>query len=310
MNSEQLQYFELAYQERNFSAAARRVPCSPQGLAKAIHALEKELSVTLFESDPATGLPQPTDYAHELYEYAVVNDSNLMRLQEEFDRIRGTQHYTIKLGMSLGVLGLLGSEFLSGFKQLNPDVELIYAEASDRLALRGLMEGDYDLALVVGPTDKADKKITAHELYRAPIYVWVSSQDPLIVDDPNRTSIAIKDFADRNVAIPGKGFACYEQLLDDTRRAGVQLGQIYEMSEIFQLYEFALKGRGLGFSVRHLVGLEVFSNEVRIRALQVNCTPWHFGVTRLETHAPNDAESRLWNWCVSYARRLPSDPLG
>ena len=44
--TEQLNYFELAYEERNFSAAARRVPCSPQGLTKAIHALEKELGVT------------------------------------------------------------------------------------------------------------------------------------------------------------------------------------------------------------------------------------------------------------------------
>ena len=68
MNSEQLKYFELTYQERNYSAAARMVPVSPQGLTKAIRALEKELGVTLFEPD-SNGMPQPTPYAQELYEF-------------------------------------------------------------------------------------------------------------------------------------------------------------------------------------------------------------------------------------------------
>ena len=52
MNSEQLYYFQLAYSEGNFSAAARRVPMSLQGLTKSIRALERELGVTLFVPDP------------------------------------------------------------------------------------------------------------------------------------------------------------------------------------------------------------------------------------------------------------------
>lgn len=304
MNTEQLRYFELAYQERNFSAAARLVPCSPQGLAKAVHALEKELGVELFEPDPGSGLPQPTDYAHELYEYAMVNESNLMRLREEFDRIRGTQRYTVRLGMSLGVAGLLGSEFFSGFRQLNPDVDLACAEAADSQVLRGLADAAYDVALVVGPLDRAGAPLFSKTLYRCPMYAWVGAGDALA----GRERISIADFAGRDVAIPGEGFACYDQLLEDARDAGVGLGQVFEMSEIFQLYEFALRGAGIGFTVRHLVGLEVFSGE-RVRAVPVACRPWRFGLARLQTHALSAAETRLWNWCASWAKRLPSDPL-
>lgn len=64
MNTEQLYYFELAYSEGSFSAAARKVPVSHQGLTKSIRSLERELGVALFTPDPETGLPAPTPYAH------------------------------------------------------------------------------------------------------------------------------------------------------------------------------------------------------------------------------------------------------
>ena len=77
MNTEQLYYFELAYTEGSFSAAARKVPVSHQGLTKSIRSLERELGVTLFAPDPDTGLPAPTPYAQELYEFVTVFHSNL-----------------------------------------------------------------------------------------------------------------------------------------------------------------------------------------------------------------------------------------
>ena len=43
-----MDYFLKAYQERNYTAAAKLVPMSAQGLTKAIHSLEGELGVPLF----------------------------------------------------------------------------------------------------------------------------------------------------------------------------------------------------------------------------------------------------------------------
>ena len=304
MNSEQLRYFELAYQEHNFSAAARLVPCSPQGLAKAIHALEKELGVELFASDPASGLPQPTEYAHELYEYACVNDSNVRLLRESFDRIRGTQRLEVSLGLSLGVLGLLGYDFLNGFEQTYPGVRLTYRESDDAECARDLERGVCDLALIVGPPGALAERFAVRELYRCPIYLWAREDDPLAARD----SIGIEDLAGRDVALPGRGFHCHAQLIDDAARAGVRLGRVFEMNEIFQLYEFALHGRGLGFTVRHLVDLATFTSG-GVRAVPVRCEPWHFSVARQRTRALDTAERSLWEWCLRYARRLPSDPI-
>ena len=302
MNSEQLHYFELAYRERNFSAAARLVPCSPQGMAKSIHALEKELCVPLFDTDEDTGLPVPTEYAHELFEFAAVYDSNLRLLKESFARIRGSERSQIRLACSLGVIGALGPEFLAGFAERHPNVELTYWEAADAQCEQAIAEGERDLGLVVGPYSP---DMTVRELYRCPMYFWVHADDPLAVKE----SLTVEDFAGRDIAIPGEGFRCYERLRRDSAAAQVELGRIFEMSEIFQLYEFAAAGRGLGFTVRHLVGLRTFSRLETVVAVPMANVDWSFGIERLATHALGEAERAFWNWCVHYARRLPSDPL-
>ena len=175
MNSEQLKYFELTYQERNYSAAARMVPVSPQGLTKAIRALEKELGVTLFEPD-SNGMPQPTPYAQELYEFTEVTSSNLRLMREAFDRIRGQELHELRLGCSLGVMGALGPDFLDGFRAMRPDVRISYWETNDALCDEGLAHGDYDLALAVLP---CLPEFESAPLYKCPLYFWVNAADPL-----------------------------------------------------------------------------------------------------------------------------------
>ncbi len=302
MNSEQLHYFELAYKERNFSAAARLVPCSPQGMAKSIHALEKELGVPLFGSDEVTGLPVPTEYAHELFEFAAVYDSNLRLLRESFDRISGSRRSKIDLACSLGVMGVLGPEFLASFSQCHPDIEVAYWEAADGLCEDSLRRETSDLGLIVSP---AAPGMSVRELYRCPIYFWIDRANPLAGKD----ALDIEDLAGQDIAIPGEGFKCLERLRAAAERHGVTLGRIFEMSEIFQLYEFAASGRGLGFTVRHLVQLPTFSRLDSVVAVPTRAVRWGFGIECVATHALGESERTFWDWCVSHARRLPSDSL-
>lgn len=300
MNSEQLRYFELAYQERNFSAAARRVPVSPQGLAKAIHALEKELDVTLFEVDELTGLPVPTEYAEELTEFAAVYQTNMRLLKESFDRIRGKRRALVRLGCSLGVMGVFGPRFLDGFAAMHPDIEVQFREANDRQVDADLRAGDCDLAMVVGPYQGG---VTVRQLYRCPVYYWVRTDDPLA----QKESLTIGDFEGRSVAIPGAGFKCYDTLMRLASENNVTLGTVFQMSEIFQLYEFAASGQGLGFTVCHLIDLPVFVRDASVVAIPLEGVAWTFGIERLDAHALGDAEQALWNWCEQAARELPGD---
>lgn len=301
VNNEQLYYIELAYKERSFSAAARRVPCSPQGLAKAIHALERELDVTLFTMDEGTGLPVPTEYAHELFEFAAVYDSNVRLLNDSFERIRGREEHQVRLGCALGIVGVMGPEFLKQFSAVHPNIHVSYWESNDHLCDVALSDGSCDLALSITPIEP---EFTSTLLYRCGWYFWVNEDDPLA----QKSSLQVSDLAGRDIAIPGSGFKCYDRLLDMAARGGVELGHVFEMSELFQNYEFAATGRGLGFSVEHLIGLSVFQN-ARVVPIPLEGVEWGFGIECLATHALGAAERCLWEWRTAFCKKLPCNRL-
>lgn len=302
MNSEQLEYFELVHDLHSYAAAARQIPMSPQGLTKAVKALEKELGVPLFQLDE-NGAPVPTAYAHEFYEYVEVSKSNRRLLDEAFRRIRGEQHFDIRLGCSLGVMGALGPDFLDGFRALRPDIHIAYWETNDDLCDRGLRDGAYDLALAVTPFAG---DLEARELYRCPVYFWINAADPLA----NKGSMTYADLEGHDVAIPGEGFKCYAGLKRALREQDIPVGHIFEMSEIFHLFEFAASGRGIGFTARHHLELGMFCDTARVKAVPLEGVNWGFGIERLAAHALTEPEVAFWQWCVTYARRLPSDPVG
>ncbi len=204
MNSEQLRYFELTYQHRNYSAAARLVPVSPQGLTKSIRALEKELGVTLFELD-AAGMPAPTAYAQELYEFTEVTGSNLRLMHEAFERLRGQEARELRLGCSLGVMGALGPDFLDGFRAMQPRVRVSYWETTDALCDKGLEQGDYDLALAVLP---CDARFVSTPLYRCPVYFWVSAADALA----RKQSLVLEDLRGYDGAAVRRAFCVHAPL--------------------------------------------------------------------------------------------------
>lgn len=308
MNSEQLRYFELAYQEGSFSAAARKIPVSHQGLTKSIRALERELGVTLFELDEDTGKPTPTPYATELYEFVAVFDSNLRLLGEAFDRLRKNATFTVRLGCSLGVLGAYGPELIDDFMAAHPNIRVQYWESNDDLCERGLLDGQFDIAIVVSPvTDGCD----GIDLYDSPFYFWLKRDSDIArkVQQAGRDRLVIEDLAGVPIAIPGTGFKCCEQLKRVASAHDVSLGRIFEMSEIFQLYEYVMDGKGVGFANGTLIDLPVFNSDDTIIALPLDELRWGFSIEHVSTHALGEAERQFWEWCKAAARDVKGNCL-
>ena len=251
MMQDKYDYFMLAYDSPSFSAAAGKVPMSPQGFAKAIRNLERELGVPLFAVDE-DGTRRATPYADELYEYAKRMRAERNLLASAFERISSSGYVELRIACSLGVPGLLGSGFLDEFLGQHPDVSITLNEMPDAMCESVLRDGLYDLALTVtSPVDD----FHSHELYSSPVSYWVRSDDPLSA----RGVLEPEDLAQRRLAIPGDDFKCYRDLLARFEREGVHPPEIVKYSEIFWIYEFVLRGEGIGFTLPHLASLEVFS---------------------------------------------------
>ena len=283
------------------------VPVSHQGLTKGIRNLERELGVTLFNYDSDSGRPEPTPFAHELYDFAVAYEANLHLLNESFERLRKESRYTVRLGCSLGVLGAYGPELLESFAQAYPNIDVPYWESNDSLCEQGLVEDKYDIALCVSPITSGCEGI---QLYRSPVYFWIRADDPLAETVLARDGkLHASDLAGRDIAIPGTGFKCFEQLREFMNAEGCELGHVFDMSEIFQLYGYVLEGRGLGFANGTLVDLPVFKSNTEILALPADGLFWGFGIERLVTHVLGEAETLFWNWCRAAARNLAGNTL-
>ncbi|NTU89961.1 MAG: LysR family transcriptional regulator [Actinobacteria bacterium] len=292
-----MKYFALAYQTHSFSAAAERVPMSVQGLAKAIRSLESELGVTLFITDK-NGARIPTLYADELYQFSRTWDSGYQILQESILRIRAHEKHEIRLGTSLGIIGLFGPDFLNTFHQEHPDILVTYSETNDAICDEALLRGSYDLALILSPYPK---DFITTELYSEPVYFWVRADNPLSA----KKSLTLDDLSGCSIAIPGRGFKCYESIITACIARGAEPKEVIASSEIFWLYEFALSGRGIGFTLPHLANLPFFSKEDSIVSIPLEDVSWHFGISYLPSHSLSKPEQLFYDHCIAYSKKLP-----
>lgn len=294
MLNDKCDYFILAYDSPSFSAAAAKVPMSPQGFTKAIHNLERELGVPLFATE-GDGTRRPTPYAHEFYEYAKHVQAERNLLQASFERIASSGYVEIRVASALGVPGLLGPDFPGGFAAQHPDVSITLNELPDSLCEAVVRDGLYDLALTITPTGG---DFATCELYSSSVLYWVRRDDPLAAKE----SIDAHDLAGRRIAIPGREFKCCQQLCRRFESEGLGQPAIVEHSEIFWIYEFVLHGGGVGFTLPHLAKLEVFNGSDDVVTVPMEGCAWGFGVSHLKARTMGEREEEFAAYVANCAR--------
>lgn len=295
MDKDQLHYFSIAYRTHNFAAAARSIPMSTQGLIKSIRSLEAELGVPLFSKDE-NGMSIPTAYADELKAFADDWNQNHHQLMRSFRQIEANRNKTVLLGASLGIMGFLGSSFLEGFRKKFPDMDVSYAEMSDRLCDDGLVEERYGIGFTLAPYDSRFETV---ELYSTPVCLWVNESDPLSRKD----ILSIDDLNGKSLALPGDDYKCCRNILDRCREKDVKPATVLESSEMFWLYNFAYQNRGLAFSAEHLGELPFFSGGA-VRCIPLEGVTWRFGISALPRHAFTEEEKSFRGFCIEYCKEF------
>ena len=292
MNTEQMRNFEVAYRTHNFAAAARAIPMSAQGFVKSIRTLEAELGVLLFEQDAQTGAQVPTPYADELLTYVNAVQAQFAVTKRAFERIDAERNGRVRLAASLGIMGLLGSDFMEALEASCPEIHLSYAEMSDRQCDDQLAEESFGIGFTLAPYDSAFETV---EVYSTPVCLWVNEKDPLA----HKQSVSIGDLDGRILAIPGKEFKCYNNIVSRCRSEGVQPKVVLKSSEMFWLYNFVYENHGLAFSAEHLGRLPFFAGN-GVKCIPLDGIFWRFGISTLPKHRFSDAERRFRKFCLRY----------
>lgn len=192
------------------------------------------------------------------------------------------------------------------FEALYPNIEVQYWENEDRQCEAFLFEGRYDLAMVVG--DKPSAGCEGVQLYESPFYFWMPRTDPLAQVAETRP-LEIADLAGRDIAIPGRRFSCFDYLKRKAAAAGVELGAVVEVNEVFRIYNYAAGRKGLAFSNGTLVSVPVMELNRYVVAHPVPGLRWKFFLEHENGHALDEAELPFWNWCIARSTGLALNDL-
>ncbi len=296
MLQDRTDYFILAFDSPSFSAAAAKVPMSPQGFTRAIRNLEHELGVPLFVQGD-DGVRRPTPYAEEFYEYAKQLQVQKNLLTHAFNRIQNEGYFELRIIAAFGAMGLLGPDYVKSFGTAEKNVSVFVNEVPDSLCEMLIHDGLYDLAFTTIP---ASDDLVTKELYRSPVLYWVSRRDPLARND----SLTLEDIASKRIYMPGREFHCYTTLLDGFRKAQITQPDIVECPEIFWIFEHVLKGDGIGFSLPHLAKLKVFADNEEVVALPLEGFDWGFGISYLRSRTLKSHEQVFIDFAARKAKKL------
>ncbi len=175
MEHRQLEYFVAVVETGSFSKAAERCRISQPSLSQQIMKLEQEIGNQLF--DRLGRSIAMTDVAHILYPQA---KTILLGLQQA--KYSVTDGLTLeKHSLMIGVIPTLAPYILHdavlAFQKEYPDVELSIVEDVTGKLVEALLKAELDICYVSLPIK--NKQIITETLFVEPLFVAVSSQNPL-----------------------------------------------------------------------------------------------------------------------------------
>lgn len=151
MDNRQLLYFKTVCDEGGFTKAAEKLYISPQGINKAIHRLEDELGVPLFENTPM-GL-MLTEYGVALKNQIEPYLTQHNRIMDMIESMRERADFALSIGVQSGFCDTLPENFLTDFITENPDIRTsIKSFHRDRL-MEAMGESSIKIWLCTRPYD-------------------------------------------------------------------------------------------------------------------------------------------------------------
>ncbi|MEC3978222.1 LysR family transcriptional regulator [Amycolatopsis sp. H20-H5] len=195
MDLQGLRYFVAVAEERHIGRAAARLRMTQPPLSRAVHRLEADLGVTLFDRIPS-GV-ELTEAGRTLYDDA-------RSLLEQADRLEtrvrsAAGRATLTVGSLADTAELVGGRIASVFRQRHPHVSVRIHEADLADPSAGLRAGLVDVALTRLPFQ--DTGLRSHVLHVEPVGLVVRDDDPLA----GQPSVRLADLPDRSwVRLPAE----------------------------------------------------------------------------------------------------------
>jgi len=164
----QFEYLVAVAEEPTWALAAERVGVSPSALSQGLGELERRLDVALFE--PAGRRRVLRASASPVLDHARRVLALTSDLVEWSGRVRGAEHGRVRIGMIDVAAVVHFTDIVGSFRLDRPEVHLTLSVAPSAQLLRGVRDGELDLAVCVEPPAHVPG-IELEELLREPLVV-------------------------------------------------------------------------------------------------------------------------------------------
>ena len=161
MNTRQIKYALMLYENLNFSTVADKLGITQPALSKQIHNLEDELGIRLFDrsTSPLTVTPAGEHFFVHAKEI-LYREDQLLKSMEEF---KSGERGSLVIGVSPFRCQYLLPRVVKEFKEKYPDVQVVLREAGTDILRKETAEGKFDFSIVNLPVDEAVLDVTPIE---------------------------------------------------------------------------------------------------------------------------------------------------
>ena len=173
----QLQFFAAAAAAGTVSGAARALSISQSSVTEAIHALEADLGVTLFDRQARGLLITQKGSAFLRHATQILSDVATARtsFRDESEPTTGR----LSLGVTSLVAGYVLSDILQRFRRAHPQVDLNVIEDNGDYLQHLLIGGELDVAVLLTSSVKDRMALQVETLLVSPYRLWLPLGHPL-----------------------------------------------------------------------------------------------------------------------------------
>ena len=218
MNFQSLVYFKTVAELQHYTKAASTLFITQPALSKAIHNLEVELGVTLFQKEGRNVTLTPSGAVFYEYVKRAVDEIN--------NGMKAVQHRADVERNIIFVSALFSNytEFLpekiAQFRKMNPTYRFRIEYKYTSIIVNDVLQGNSELGLCsnLSPDDPALCSLNQHVIHKEPVGLIVGKNHPFV----HRSSVSIEDLRDERFIVYIRSFRGTNQMLYDLCNGGIQ----------------------------------------------------------------------------------------
>ncbi|MDI9489088.1 MAG: LysR family transcriptional regulator [Bacillota bacterium] len=291
MDLKQLRYFLQICEDKSFSNAAKSLFITQQALSKSIKNMEEELQLPLLVRSN-NGL-ELTEYGEYLYKHSIPIIQEYDILMQNLNKMSISNHESIKIGFSNGVLNALSTEFIADFSKNHRDIELDISEHTDLECEQLILDNKLDMVFLIGPIDKS--KFNSITIKKENMCALVNDDNPL----SRKNTLDFVDLKDENIVILNHKFRTYYNFVSRCEKAGFTPNITYPVGGILTVHRFSRSNDCVGISAYFVVD-EIGSSNTKVLPFNDETFVWEICLVTNKDLCMTNNEKKFINYTLNY----------